>query len=129
MVMDKEWMHMTYRVDPKYLEGARRFADQAQANAGHPEKILCPCNCCLNAKHQHFDMVFRHLLENGMDQSYTIWYFHGENLSESLRHGSDVNDVEMPETYQNFYDSSLRQSYFFGFYTVDFAATSLDFVQ
>ncbi|XP_059632538.1 uncharacterized protein LOC132275143 [Cornus florida] len=49
-------------------------------------------------------MVFRHLLENGMDQSYTIWYFHGENLSESPQHGSDVNDVEMPETYQMYRD-------------------------
>jgi hypothetical protein len=43
------------------------------------EKILCPCQHCLNSKSLEQDEVERHLLLNGMSSTYTRWIDHGED--------------------------------------------------
>ncbi|XP_059659250.1 uncharacterized protein LOC132306068 [Cornus florida] len=111
--MDKELMHMTYRVNPKYLKGAWRFADLAQANAGHPKKILCllqstntltSCEICEN----YSGLIITSSL--GVEESEFLLFQSTTKLLPWI-------------LYRRFC------SYFLGFCTVDFAAPSLDFVQ
>ncbi|KAK9286695.1 hypothetical protein L1049_015098 [Liquidambar formosana] len=68
----------------------------AQARAGKPETIVCPCSDCQNVCRQHYDIVFEHLVRVGMDSTYNTWVLHGECPSASTQH----EDVEMPDTYR-----------------------------
>jgi hypothetical protein len=43
------------------------------------EKILCPCQRCMNNKSLQQNEVERHLLLNGMSSTYTRWIDHGED--------------------------------------------------
>ena len=74
--------------------------NKAKENYGNPDRIICPCASCRNLSHQHCDVVYEHLVINGMDPTYTTWFLHGEPLSAFVRH----EDVEIPETYKMFRD-------------------------
>ncbi|XP_059669134.1 uncharacterized protein LOC132314273 [Cornus florida] len=77
----------------------------AQANAGNPEKIICPCRLCGNLRRQHFDIVFAHLVIEGMDPTYTTWVFHGENPATFIHSEGDENDMDPPEAYEMYRDA------------------------
>ena len=59
------------------------------------EKILCPCESCLNYKSLEQNEVERHLLLNGMSSTYTRWIDHGEDRNihvlEELEVVEDAN--------------------------------------
>ena len=67
--------------------------NKAKENDGNLDRIICPCASCRNLSHQHCDVVYEHLVMNGMDPTYTTWFLHGEPLSAFVRH----EDVEIPE--------------------------------
>ncbi|CAL1383444.1 unnamed protein product [Linum trigynum] len=60
-------------------------------NIGLDKDIRCPCNQCLNALRQSQDVVFAHLLINGIDTDYTKWAHHGETFNSPMD-DIDVND-------------------------------------
>ena len=56
-------------------------------------EILCSCRC-LNQKYQHQAVVKKHILMNGMDNSYTQWIHHRESLNVDVTdHGAVVHDT------------------------------------
>ena len=56
-------------------------------------EILCSCRY-LNQKYQHQAVVKKHILMNGMDNSYTRWIHHRESLNVDVTdHGAVVHDT------------------------------------
>ena len=56
-------------------------------------EILCSCRC-LNQKYQHQVVVKKHILMNGMDNSYTQWIHHRESLNVDVTdHGAVAHDT------------------------------------
>jgi hypothetical protein len=42
--------------------------------------MRCPCHDCTNRYYRHIEVVERHLFMHGIDQAYTRWIFHREDL-------------------------------------------------
>ena len=79
--MDKSWINVNNKLDPRYIQGVIDFIEFACKNI--PEgatKITCPCKKCHNARLVKIDVVKDHLIVNGFIPSYTRWIFHGEQL-------------------------------------------------
>ena len=78
--MDRRWIHGAL-FTPQYISGVRSFMDFVKERFTEAEKILCPCQHCLNIKSLEQNEVERHLLLNGMSSTYTRWIDHGENIN------------------------------------------------
>jgi hypothetical protein len=64
-----------------------------QGKFSEDEQILCPCGRCLNQKYLCRALVNKHILLNGMDNSYTRWIHHGERLDvDVIEYLDDVHD-------------------------------------
>jgi hypothetical protein len=59
------------------------------------EKILCPCQQCMNNQSLQQNEVERHLLLSGMSSTYTRWIDHGED-SKAVVEDANV-DSSVPE--------------------------------
>ncbi|KAK9265671.1 hypothetical protein L1049_007445 [Liquidambar formosana] len=60
--------------------------------------IRCPCRRCANAVYRIRDEVALHLCRHGMDQTYKIWTFYGEeSFNEPSDGNSDGIDNEIDE--------------------------------
>lgn len=83
-----------YRLTAEYMQSAQKFVKTVEKNFGYPEKLLCPCKECRNLSHQRGNIVYEHLVINGMDPTYTTWFHHGEevNTNEELEN-VDKNDI------------------------------------
>ncbi|KZV14263.1 hypothetical protein F511_43974 [Dorcoceras hygrometricum] len=97
MDMDKSWMSVSNRISPEYKNGVRMFVARAVAYANEEGKISCPCNNCLNHRLQPLRLVEIHLIQYGIQQSYKVWDYHGEQYEHpSIEHetlsDSDVHD-------------------------------------
>ncbi|KAL0560147.1 hypothetical protein IC582_000541 [Cucumis melo] len=98
--MDKSWMHKS-RLSKEYELGVENFIKFGLSNTS-TSYIRCPCLKCGNCeKHSRKD-VRDHLYVNGIDESYKIWFWHGEALPNSSfygecskfdRHTCEENDV------------------------------------
>jgi hypothetical protein len=80
MVMDREWMYKTSRLDPSYLDHVTRFVATAKRHRLRlkREHTICPCNSCKN-NFAHEDYVAKsHLIRYDFVRDYTVWKFHGE---------------------------------------------------
>uniref|UniRef100_A0A803PSE2 Transposase-associated domain-containing protein n=1 Tax=Cannabis sativa TaxID=3483 RepID=A0A803PSE2_CANSA len=71
------------RASNEYKEGARSFVETIEKEANYPEKLLCPCKFCRNLSHQKVNLLYEHLVINGIDPTYTIWFHHGEEAPRS----------------------------------------------
>ncbi|KAL0549113.1 hypothetical protein IC582_013593 [Cucumis melo] len=49
--------------------------------------VCCPCLKCGNCQKHKADNIRNHLYFNGIDESYKIWFWHGEELHNSSFHG------------------------------------------
>ncbi|XP_028102255.1 uncharacterized protein LOC114301504 [Camellia sinensis] len=105
--MDKSWVYLS-RVSKDYLDGARKFVDIAKANVGNQEMIICPCRNCRNLSHQFCEIVYEHLVMEGMDPKYASWFLHEEQLIAS----SHQEDVEISDTYKMFRDVHVKDDDF-----------------
>ncbi|KAI9153929.1 hypothetical protein LWI28_018647 [Acer negundo] len=104
--MDKLWMK-TDRLSKEYVDGVEMLIVFALDHTSNPERILCPCQGCLNLKFQTSTEIKYHLFSKGMDQRYQKWIWHGESYPsrvftsgkttfvEPPRYKEDVNMVEM----------------------------------
>jgi hypothetical protein len=61
----------------------------------HPNSsVPCPCTKCLNNAQRKRRDVHMHLLQNGMDLTYTTWIYHGEQPDEdNMAEDSDDEDA------------------------------------
>jgi hypothetical protein len=85
--MDRRWVHGRLFTD-EYMKGVEEFMHFVRGKFSEDEEILCPCSICLNQIYLHQDNVERHILMNGMENTYTKWIHHGENL--------DIDVIEQP---------------------------------
>ncbi|XP_043717729.1 uncharacterized protein LOC122665644 [Telopea speciosissima] len=83
--MSRSWIdnsrEPSFRVSTLYIQEVNNFLDYAFSNAAIGDEILCPCVKCINQLWKTRDEVFEHLICDGFLRSYTIWSFHGEDVS------------------------------------------------
>ncbi|TYK03264.1 transposase [Cucumis melo var. makuwa] len=99
--MDRSWMHKS-RLPKDYELGVENFISFGFSNT-KDASIRCPCLKCGNCEKQSRTTIRDHLYVNGIDESYKIWFWHGEQqLPESSlyeesskfdTHMYEVNDV------------------------------------
>ena len=75
--MDKQWMSAN-RLSAEYRNGVDLFLRFCSENVKDPNFTYCPCLKCGNVKKMDLKKIKEHLYFNGIDKSYTIWYYHGE---------------------------------------------------
>ena len=77
--MDKSWISLDRRSE-EYRVGVKRFLNFAVRHTTNPNHMRCPCLKCGNVKYQNLSEIETHLIIFGIDQSYTNWFLHGEEL-------------------------------------------------
>ncbi|KAL0553962.1 hypothetical protein IC582_007866 [Cucumis melo] len=78
--MDKSWM-MENRMFREYDLGVERFIQFVLCHAKGFNSIRCPCLKCENHLLKDVSIVRYHLYANEIDQSYKVWFWHGEYLN------------------------------------------------
>jgi hypothetical protein len=73
--MEKRWIHSVLFM-LQYICSLWSFMNFVKERFGEAEKILCPCQYCLNNESLEQNEVERHLLLNGMSNTYTMWIDH-----------------------------------------------------
>ncbi|KAL6582933.1 hypothetical protein OROMI_005011 [Orobanche minor] len=105
--MDKAWVNLP-RPTAAYREGVRNFVTVSLESLGNPSKIRCPCTRCRNLDYQTSDDVVSHLVIYGMDKTYDVWIFHGEERpSTSSKMTCDLDDIS--DTYRMFIDARANE--------------------
>ncbi|CAN6555514.1 unnamed protein product [Malus baccata var. baccata] len=94
--MDKQWIHNHNRCDVEYFDGIDKFTEFATRHNPGSTHIRCPCRRCNNSMWETFENVRFHLVRNGMMETYTTWYHHGERLDQTS--SSYVTQVETVES-------------------------------
>ncbi|XP_019230042.1 PREDICTED: uncharacterized protein LOC109211006 [Nicotiana attenuata] len=89
--VDKSWMHLLRWTD-EYIRGVNDFLDKAFERASQGNKILCPCQKCINRYWHYRNVVEDHLVVNGFVDGYTEWIFHGEGFSSIITPHQSNND-------------------------------------
>ncbi|KAL4026138.1 hypothetical protein IC575_014562 [Cucumis melo] len=118
--MDRSWMHKS-RLSKDYELGVENFISFGFSNA-KDASIRCPCLKCGNFEKQSHTTIRDYLYVNGIDESYKIWFWHGEQLPESslyeesskfYTHMCEDNDVrsinEMIEVAQEEYSKDPNE--------------------
>ena len=77
MPIDKSWIQKS-RVSSEYYQGVLEFLDFAFSNALGKEMLPCPCIRCNNCLMQKREIMYDHLLDNGIARNYVRWLMHGE---------------------------------------------------
>lgn len=80
---NKDWMKAPIGSD-EYFDGVEFFLKFVTEKLGKGTWSSCPCAKCRNSRGMvDLKAIFNHLIRNGIDQSYTTWYFHGELFDDS----------------------------------------------
>ncbi|KAL4032266.1 hypothetical protein IC575_005336 [Cucumis melo] len=80
--MDRSWMHKS-RLSKDYELGVENFISFGFSNT-KDASIRCPYLKCGNCEKQSRTTIRDHLYVNGIDESYKVWFWHGEQLPESF---------------------------------------------
>ena len=94
--MDRQWIHNHNRCVVEYLDGIDEFIEFATTHNLGSTHIRCPCKRCNNSMWETFENARFHLVRNGMMETYTTWYHHGEQLGQAS--SSYVTRVEIVES-------------------------------
>ncbi|KAK1357021.1 hypothetical protein POM88_050277 [Heracleum sosnowskyi] len=97
--MDRSWMRADRRTK-EYQRGVEEFLMYAFEHGFDENKINCPCVKCAHSKSWNARRVRDHLFLNGIDETYTCWIWHGENVIES---GSSQSVDQIPIKTENSY--------------------------
>ena len=92
-------MNESNRRNKEYVEGVINFVKFVAENGGNKEKYSCPCTRCKNEDTFELKEIHYHLLRYGIDQSYTVWCFHGERRPEMpkqqpVSHATNTDESE-----------------------------------
>ncbi|KAL0554396.1 hypothetical protein IC582_008316 [Cucumis melo] len=128
--MDKSWM-MENRMSREYELGVEAFIQFGFCHAKGSSTIRCPCLKCGNRLPQEESTFRYHLYANGIDQSYKIWFWHGESFTsetscnrQAYTNEETVDDdlfhvinmvqnvrdqfSEVPNTFDNMFDDAKK---------------------
>ena len=78
--MDKSWM-TERRMSREYDLEVERFIQIGLSHAKGSNSIRCPCLNCDNRLLKDVSTIRYHLYVNGIDKSYNVWFWHGEDLN------------------------------------------------
>ncbi|CAM8948489.1 unnamed protein product [Rhodiola kirilowii] len=82
--MDKSWMHLSDKCDPRFIKGIMDFVNFVKENKPTITTHKCPCRRCrLQHAKLQLDEIRTHLFTNGIMQEYTTWTYHGEESEAS----------------------------------------------
>lgn len=95
--MDRTWVLRGLHFTHEYMAGVDGFMNFVRDRFSENDKILCPCNMCLNLKYNPQNLVGNHLLIRGMDPTYHRWVHHGEPSDAVVI----VHADELPENDEN----------------------------
>ncbi|KAJ9705791.1 hypothetical protein PVL29_003747 [Vitis rotundifolia] len=109
MPIDKSWMQKS-RVSTKYHKRVLEFLGFAFNNAPRKEMLSCPCIRCNNCLMQKQEIMYDHLLDNGIARNYVRWLMHGEyefcELTNTSTNESHMHD-EMQEMLNDAFGMSM----------------------
>lgn len=71
----KHWMGELDTHGDVFRQGVAEFVEYARRNKG--DMFSCPCTKCRNGRNHKYHDVSLHLLQWGIDQTYTFWCWHG----------------------------------------------------
>ncbi|KAF4403393.1 hypothetical protein G4B88_008039 [Cannabis sativa] len=92
MSIDKSWMTIENRLSVEYIKGVKAFVERAKAYVNTQGQVRCPCGFCLNRSFQDLYIVEHHLVQNGIQQTYTIWSYYGESFQSQQYENNDLVD-------------------------------------
>ncbi|XP_052172287.1 uncharacterized protein LOC127788215 [Diospyros lotus] len=126
MELNKSWINISNRLDPRYEQGIQELIQFAYRHKSPGASIYCPCIKCVNRYFHKRDVVEEHLILNGFDTNYIIWTVHGElyvprhsreefqdqecNIGDDMvgmihdAHGVPINNVGSSEEATRFYE-------------------------
>ncbi|GLT24911.1 hypothetical protein SLA2020_000730 [Shorea laevis] len=99
MTDDRRWMYRRRGprgdYDDEFFNGLQQFFDFVYSRPGvHPNaEIRCPCSKCGNLPHHNRALVTDHLLRYGFMDAYSVWWAHGEILSNNVDPWFAASDV------------------------------------
>lgn len=91
--MDRSWL-VADRRTKEFQRGVDELLLFAFENGYDEKKISCPCLKCAHSKSWKAQTVRCHLFQNGIDQTYTRWIWHGELNTESKSPAEDTASSE-----------------------------------
>ncbi|KAM7502720.1 hypothetical protein LguiB_001624 [Lonicera macranthoides] len=86
MPINKSWMVVKNRLSTEYINGVEEFVEIDKARVNAEGQMRCPCMSCLNRRFQALRAVEMHLIQKGIQPSYTVWSFHGESFHKAPVH-------------------------------------------
>ncbi|XP_074362972.1 uncharacterized protein LOC141703322 [Apium graveolens] len=89
--MDRSWLKADRRTK-EFEKGVEDLLIFVFENGYNAEKISCPCVNCAHSKSWRAQIVKNHLFQNGIDQTYTRWIWHGENNSVESFNETDTSE-------------------------------------
>ncbi|XP_031106516.1 uncharacterized protein LOC116011138 [Ipomoea triloba] len=100
MAIDKTWMEISDRSLSHYEKGVKDFFEFAFKNLDKGRDVRCPCKKCRNIIFRKHQIIYEHLILNGINKDYKQWYHHGEDFEhyedddddDDERDTSDTND-------------------------------------
>ncbi|KAJ9697398.1 hypothetical protein PVL29_009288 [Vitis rotundifolia] len=108
MSIDKSWMQKS-RVSSEYHKGVLEFLDFTFSNALRKEMLSCPCTHCNNCVMQKREIMYDHLLDNGITRNYVRWLMNGEyKFCEPTN--TSTNESNMHEEIQEMLNDAFRMS-------------------
>ncbi|KAM6549821.1 hypothetical protein CsatB_021497 [Cannabis sativa] len=97
MTIDKSWMSVKDRSSDEYVGGVKAFVERAKVYTNESGQIRCPCAVCLNRNLHDLSTVEHHLIEKGIQHTYTIWAYHGESYPPREYDSEEEDDEEEEE--------------------------------
>jgi hypothetical protein len=97
--MDRSWVRGRL-FSSEHIDGVNQFMSFVKEEFSEDVEILCPCGRCLNQKYLRQPLVKKHILMNGMDNTYIRWIHHGESI--------DVEAFEDPIGLHGYSDDSIH---------------------
>ena len=76
--MDKSWIVHGRQFTGPYTEDVKQFIEFVKARYGENDQVPCPCCKCLNMNKVPMGLLYRHIMIEGMSNTYTVWIHHGE---------------------------------------------------
>ncbi|KAM0896715.1 hypothetical protein ACQ4PT_023027 [Festuca glaucescens] len=90
-VAEQNWIVHGKPFTPPCNKGVKEFISFVKDIYDEDRMVLCPCRQCLNHTRIPFGLLHRHLLIQGISNTYTRWIHHGEPL-DLVVHGDVDND-------------------------------------
>ena len=78
------------RLSKEYENEVSEFVKFVVAHAEDPGRMTCPCLCCCYGNRVNAVQLASHLIQYGIDRSYTCWNMHGEKSDRNDESGDNM---------------------------------------